>query len=107
MVDDSNAVLTDGAHPQLRLEGHAELAYEDHVQWGVERFGDLEGDRYATARQTDHHDIGSSQVVQLLGQATSSVDAIDEEHVHLLASRASIAVEARSSRGLFREPGSP
>ena len=42
VVDDSDAVLTDGAHPQLRLERHAQLAHEDHVQRSVERLGDLE-----------------------------------------------------------------
>ncbi len=42
-VEDDDALLPHRAHRELGLEGHAELAYDDHVEGSVQRLGHLVG----------------------------------------------------------------
>jgi hypothetical protein len=53
-VEDLYAVLADGAHAQLWLERHPELADDDDIQRRAQGTGDLEGDRHAAARKAKH-----------------------------------------------------
>ena len=56
-VDDSGTAFADGAHRQLGLEGHAQLADHDHVEGRVEGSGHLEGHGYPAPGETDDHDV--------------------------------------------------
>ena len=84
-VDDPHPVLTDGAHGQLGLERHPELADDDDVQRRAEGAGDLEGDRDTPPRQAKDHDTPIAQVLQPGGQAPSRIGPIRENHGYLLS----------------------
>ena len=49
----------DGADGQLRLGRCAELADDQHIQWGGQRRGDLGGHDHAAPGQTQHDDPGA------------------------------------------------
>ena len=57
LVEHADAVLADGAHGELPLEREPELADEDHVERGVQRGRDLEGDGNAAAGETEHDEV--------------------------------------------------
>ncbi len=52
-----DSVLTDGAEGEFGLEGDAELAHDEHVEWGLQRLGDLKAHRHAAPRQAEDHDV--------------------------------------------------
>ena len=93
-------VVDDGAHGELRLKRHADLAHQDQVERGIERDRDLGRDRPAAARQREHdrpllrdnllarlHDREAhfiefaQQVIRKL--KIGLVDLVDEQHVAL------------------------
>ena len=53
----------DGAHRQLRLPWHAELAHDQHIEPRAQCFGDLRGDRHPAARQSEHDHIVAARVL--------------------------------------------
>ncbi len=53
-VEDADAAFTDGAHAELGLLRHAELADDDHVEGRMKRPSHLERDRHAAPRQCEH-----------------------------------------------------
>ena len=79
-VDDPHPVLADGAHGQLGLERHPQLADDDDVERRAEGAGDLEGDRDAAPRQAKDHHTLIPQVQQPRGQPPSRIGAISENH---------------------------
>ncbi len=58
VVDDGHPTLADGAHGELRLEGHAQLAHDDDVERSAEGGRDLGRDGHAAARQPEHDGVG-------------------------------------------------
>ena len=68
-VDHPDPALTDGAHGELGLEGHAELADHDHVERGVQRTGHLEGHGDPAAREPEDDDVVRLEVPELLRRA--------------------------------------
>ena len=78
-------VLADGAHGQLGLERHPELADDDDVQRRAEGAGDLERDRDTAPRQAKDHDTPIAQVLQPGGQPPSRIGPIGENHGYLLS----------------------
>ena len=62
-VDHPYAVLPDGAHPELGVERHPELADHDHIQRRTERPGHLERDRDTAPRQAEHDHRLAPQVL--------------------------------------------
>ena len=52
VVGYSGAALSDRSHRQLRLERNSQLAYDDHIQWRVQRGCDLVCHRHTTIATT-------------------------------------------------------
>jgi hypothetical protein len=50
-VEDPHTILSDGTHPQLRLERHPKLADNDDVKRRVQRRCDFQRDRYPAPRE--------------------------------------------------------
>lgn len=82
-VDDAHAFLADGAHGQLRLEGHPELAYEADVERSAEGLGDLRGDRDAAAGKSHDHQVLALQVVQPGSELSARIGSVCEVHGRL------------------------
>ena len=57
-VEHEHPVLADGAGRELGLEGHAELADQDHVERGVQPPRDLEGDGHPAAGEAEDDGVG-------------------------------------------------
>ena len=64
LVAHLDAALADRAHRELGLEGDSQLAHHDHVERGVQRPGDLEGDWHPAARQTEDDSVSAAQVFE-------------------------------------------
>ena len=61
VADYPHTVFADGAEGQLRVKGHSELAYQEHIEGGSQCLGDLEGHRNSASRQAEHHYILTAQ----------------------------------------------
>ena len=79
-VDEFLTALTDGAHRELGLERHAQLAHDDHVKGQTERHRHLVGHWHSPARNAEHRRFLTAQVIELQGQPTPCLDTISEEH---------------------------
>ena len=82
-VDDARPVFADRPHGQLRFERHAELAYEDDVEWRVEGQCDLQGHRDTAAGQPDDDDIGAAEALQPPREDPPGLGTIREHLLHL------------------------
>ena len=102
VVEDADTTLADRPHSQLLVSRRAELAHDDHVEWSAERRGDLGGNRHATTREAEHHDVVGAQVVERRRQPSPGVDAIGEPHeaIQLCAAGASDGASAERLRVL-------
>ncbi len=99
LVDDPRPLLADGPHGQFGLEGHAQLADDDHVEGRPERSGHLEGHGHPAPGKAQHHHVRTAQVLQQHGQAPSGISTIDEGHGDLLLdSRVSQALPSRQGQ---------
>ena len=79
LEQDTRAAARHGAEGEVLVAGDAELAHDEHVERGVERAGDLAGDRHAAARQAEHdHVVAAGVPAQALGQLPARVGAIPE-----------------------------
>ena len=80
VAHDADAAFADRPHRQLLVPGRAELADHDHVERRTERVGDLAGDGDTTPGQAEHHDVGSPEALQLMGQLPARLHPIGEDH---------------------------
>src|SRR5205814_3898322 len=100
-----NAPGCNRTHRILRMRRHAELAHEEDVEGGIERFCNLEGHRHATAWQSQHDNIVATGVLsELRSQFHTGLAPVRKgpsrftEHGQLLLSRAASASEPRLAR---------
>ena len=69
----------DGAHRQLLVARHAQLADHEDVERGLERLGDFEGDGHAAARQGQYQHVRATGVRdQLFGEFSAGLGTISE-----------------------------
>ena len=65
------------------MAGHADLAYDDDVEFDVERSSNLGGHRDATARERQHDGVGPPALVtfiaQQVGEGLPGVNPITEQ----------------------------
>ena len=79
LVEHAHAAGGDGAHGQLLVARHAQLAHEEDVERGAQRPGHLVGDRHAAARQRQHEHVRAAGVGgELLGQQPAGLGAVSE-----------------------------
>ena len=57
LVENSHAVLADGAECEFRLKRHTELAYHQHVEGGFQCLRDLVGHRHTASWQAENDDV--------------------------------------------------
>ena len=105
-VDDARPVFADRPHGQLRFERHAELAYEDDVEWHVEGQCDLQGHRDTAAGQPDDDDIGAAEALQPPREDPSGLGTIREQLLHLRVQGPPVSSGARR-RGARRRAARP
>jgi hypothetical protein len=89
VVDDDRAVFADGAHRELSVPGHPELADQDHVDRRPDRPSDLGRHRHAAAREPDddHGVAGAAageRIADRVAEPSACVDAI-VEHDHIVS----------------------
>jgi hypothetical protein len=82
-LEHPNAPFADGAHRELGLAGHPELAHDDHVERDAERTRHLGRDRNATSRESDDDDgvfVGGNDVPghELGGERGARFGAVGE-----------------------------
>lgn len=77
-VDYPHAALADGTEGKLGAKGHSKLAYQEHIEGGSQRLGDLDGNRNSASRQAKNHYILTAQKLQPRRQLPSGVDTISE-----------------------------
>ena len=63
VVADDDVARSDRPHRQLLVPGHADLAHDDHVEFEIERPGDLGGDRNAATRAAPARSASGELVV--------------------------------------------
>src|SRR5207245_446202 len=77
VVEHPHAPGGDGAHRQLGVAGRTQLAHEEGVEWCPEPRRDLRGDGHASAGETQHDDVVTTDVVdELARQHLSGVRAV-------------------------------
>lgn len=86
-VQHAHASLSDGAHGELGLAGRAQLVDDDYIEGSVEGCGDLERNRYATARESDNDWRLGAHVFKAGGQRPPRGDAIREGRNHDASNR--------------------
>ena len=77
-VHDESAAFADGAHRQLAVEGDAELAHHEDVEWCVQSLGDLTRHGDAATRQTEHDRVAVPILSEGDGEPPSCVVAVLE-----------------------------
>ena len=80
IVDDADAALADGAHGELRLEPHAELPDDNHVERRTEQPSHLGPHRYPTSGQTEHDHIVALEVLEPSGESPPGLHPVAESH---------------------------
>jgi hypothetical protein len=78
--DERRTAVDDGAHRQLPLEGHTDLAHQNEVQRRIERRRDLRGHDNAAARQRENDRPQVLVLRQRRRQLMSCVRSIRERH---------------------------
>ncbi|MCY1460056.1 hypothetical protein D9M71_775780 [compost metagenome] len=79
LVQHPHATAGDGAHGQLRIRRHAELAHQHQVQAHGQFGGDFIGDRHPAARQGEDDDVGAAAVgLQQLRQGLAGGGTVDD-----------------------------
>ncbi len=79
VVENTNVILPDRPHGQLRLPRDADLADNDDIKWHLQNPGNLGGHRNTTTGESEHHKICSeAHRLEAFGQATPSIDSVDE-----------------------------
>lgn len=86
-VQHAHASLSDGAHGELGLAGRAQLVDDDYIEGSVEGCGDLERNRYATARESDNDWRLGAHVFKAGGQRPPRGGAIREGRNHDASNR--------------------
>ncbi len=98
VVADDDVARRDRAHRELLVAGNADLAHDDHVEFEVERPGDLGGDGNAATWQRQHERIaqivGRAPLAQCADEGAAGVDSITEQSSQDLDG--SVAVISRS-----------
>ena len=80
VVEHPHAAGRDGAHRQLLVAGHAELAHDEDVERRAERVRHLVRHRHAAARQGQHEHVRAIGVMgELLGELPTRFAAIAKE----------------------------
>src|SRR5262245_6836625 len=63
-LDDFRINVTDstsryGPHRELLMSGHADLSYDENIQWKSEGFADGVRNRHATSRKSEDHCVAA------------------------------------------------
>ena len=83
VVEDANASGGDGAHGQLLVTGHAELAHQKGVERRAKGLGDFGGNRHPATRQTQDDHIWLVGVRdELGGELTASIAPVTKRQRH-------------------------
>ena len=69
-----------GAHRQLLVAGHAELADDEHVERHAEHLGDLGGDGHPTAGESQHYEaVVVGERCEAAGESLAGIAAVAEK----------------------------
>src|SRR5205823_6799418 len=101
---DTDAVLADGAHPQLGLERDAELADDQDVERRPQRLRHLVRHRDPAARETEDERRRGPQAREPLGQPPACLTPVAEGHRTTIMAPAarSLCMTPRSENGDLR-----
>ena len=87
VVEHTCPALADGAHPELGLARHPELADDDHIERCAERASDLGRHRHAAARQREHDRVLAPEVLETRRQLASRSAAVTKAHAPSMPGR--------------------
>ena len=83
IAEHPDAAGGNSAHGQLFMARHAEFADQHHVKRCVQCSGYLESNRYPTARQCEHEQVGPSGIGRERGsEPASGMVAVGESRTH-------------------------
>ena len=78
VVHHPHTTLTDRSHREFGLEGHAELAHQDHVERRSEPDGHLCGHRHAAPRQAEDDRVLLAEMGQQGRESAARLSSVGE-----------------------------
>lgn len=100
IVEYPHAARGERPHGQFFLTRHPEFADEHHIQWRLQKSGDLVSDRHSATRQGKHEHIGPAAIArEFLGQRLPRFSSIVKSRWHGEIHGAG-PVQSASRRGL-------